>query len=232
MNRKEPRHALLQPGMRCDIIIKSQSVEKADIRKAAVYDIGDNTIILSQTNPPLMPRLLGRNVDLTFLDKVTGRVVRRGFKARFVEILKDYKLYSDESVSAIVMVPPDTFEEDTIYDLRTLYRVKAIANCGIKIMWGDISVKLIDFSPCGLRFNHSKNQYLKAGQIMPIRIDINGNLHIVNVKIIRQIVPTHGRPNNVECSCVEFINPTKQLTHLLTLKSLEIERYQLSQGRL
>jgi hypothetical protein len=59
MNHEEPHHTLPQPGMRCDIIvIKSQIAEKGDIRTAAIYDIVDNTIILSQTSPPLTPRLL------------------------------------------------------------------------------------------------------------------------------------------------------------------------------
>ena len=60
--------AVAKPGLNVNIIF-TLDIEKltADVRGAIIYDINGIDIILSQTNPPIMERHIGKDISVTYL---------------------------------------------------------------------------------------------------------------------------------------------------------------------
>lgn len=224
----------LKPGTSCDIIVHKDWInERADIRRAVVYDIEGNTIILSQTNPPLGTRFLRKPMKITFLDKGKNGPVRFGLEASFAKILRDYKLYSTRAVRAVVMTAQNISEINPNYDLRMFFRVKPDADCGIRVLINKREVTIIDFSVGGLCFSHAFDHYSKVGQIVTVDFYIDGEWQEdLSAKIIRKFSNPNAKRDDIEYTAVQFMSPDKKLGHLLNKEALEIQRRQLSQGRL
>ncbi|MBN1381127.1 MAG: PilZ domain-containing protein [Deltaproteobacteria bacterium] len=224
----------LKPGINCDLIVyKDWIKENTDVRRAIIYDIEGNSLILSQTNPPLSTRYLGKYIQVTFLDKGKDGPDRYGLEAKFTKILRDYQLYSTNTVRAVVMVTPDISKIDGNYDLRMFFRVKPDPDSGIKVSINRRPVTIIDFSVGGLCYSRAVDPSLQAGQVVSVAFYIDGEKQDVNAKIVRKFSnPKASKRDNVEFTAVEFMSADQHLKHLLNKKALEIQRRQLSQGRL
>lgn len=227
------KKARLKPGMHCDMIIhKDWIVEKADVRKSVVYDVEASTLILSQTNPPLGNAFFQKSMDITFLDKQNDVPIRLGFEARFTDILKDYQLASTEPVVALVMERQDPARDLFTYDLRMCYRVKPGIESGMTLFIQDRRATLIDVSAGGLCFHDPIAPPLKAGEHLTFCMVIDGERYNIKGKIVRSFSRRNAGNRVLAYTCIEFIHPGNRFAKLLNKKNLDIERRQLSHGRL
>ncbi len=60
--------AVAKPGLNVNILFTLDiDKETADVRGAMIYDVIGEKIILSQTNPPIKERHLGKDISITYL---------------------------------------------------------------------------------------------------------------------------------------------------------------------
>jgi len=221
----------LRPGQAVDILVHQDALYgRADVRRSIIYDItkGDK-IILSQTTPALASYHLGNSMDITFVHKGKEGPVRLGVNAKLMEIIKEFQLFSNEKVPALLMVGRTDRGLKT-YDLRMFHRVKPGPMNRVRFILNDSEWPLINLSIGGLSFNHASQQPLEVGKTYPALIEIDGTGYAVDVKIIRIWAAPDPKRSRFESVSVQFVNADRRLEFVLGGKVFEIEREQLSRG--
>ena len=220
--------AVAKPGLNVNIIF-TLDIEKetADVRGAIIYDITGRDVILSQTNPPITERHIGKDISVTYLIKEKSDAARYGFHGKIVNIIKDYNLSSSKTVSAILV------ERDTAsitYDLRMHYRVRPKSNdASIAVYLGNEKVTLIDISIGGARFCHKKDCPVETGKIIKVFLFIDGHRFPLDARVASSWLPSNaGRQPDLEHLRLQFLNMDKKCSRLLNGKILAIQREILS----
>ncbi len=220
--------AVAKPGLNVNIIF-TLDIEKetADVRGAIIYDINGKDVTLSQTNPPVMEKHIGKDISVTYLIKGKNDASRYGFKGKVVNIIKDYNVSSSKTVSAILV------ERDTgsiTYDLRMHYRVKPKSNdASIAIYLGNEKVTLMDISIGGVRFCHKKDCPVEPGNIIKVFLFIDGHRFPLDTRVVSSWLPSNaGRQPDLEHVRLQFLNMDKKCSRLLNGKILAIQREILS----
>lgn len=221
----------LKAGLSVDIIVNLDMVnERTDVRRSVIYDIEEGSrIILSQTTPSLNRFHLGKDMDITFLHRGKDELTRFGIIAKVTDIIKSYKLYSNETVPAVLMLKRPKRELLT-YNLRMFHRVKPGPTSRIKLFMNNTEYPLIDISIGGLCFTRSMDVRAEVGKVIPARVEIDGAIFTADAKILRAWSPPELRKNNLEYVATQFVSNDKRLSFVLGGKVLEIEREQLNRG--
>ncbi|MDR2353919.1 MAG: PilZ domain-containing protein [Deltaproteobacteria bacterium] len=144
---------LLKPNTRIDLILDIDLInDRIDVRNGSVYDITDQFIIISQTDPMMTPAMLGRDIEVTFVGRepVSGEILRWGWTGKIAKIA-DYKLNQNETVKAIYLTAPRAGEINET-NARMDYRLTIVSNDHISIQTHPSfgRVILFDFSAGGV----------------------------------------------------------------------------------
>ncbi|MDR2349402.1 MAG: PilZ domain-containing protein [Deltaproteobacteria bacterium] len=144
---------LLRPNSRIDLILDVDLInDRIDVRNGSVYEITDEFIIISQTDPLMTNAMVGREVEVTFVGRepVSGEILRWGWTGRIVKIAP-YQFNQDEQVQAVYLsVPPTGSINET--NARMDYRLTLVSNDHISIQTHPSfgRVVLFDFSAGGV----------------------------------------------------------------------------------
>ena len=96
------KKAVIRPGLNVDCVIKVNENQKmVDVRKSQVYDLDDNIMIISQTDPEILSSLKGHRIAITYVSQEDGQ--RMGLSCRISRVVTDYRLSSSEKVGAVYL---------------------------------------------------------------------------------------------------------------------------------
>ncbi|MDR1081016.1 MAG: PilZ domain-containing protein [Deltaproteobacteria bacterium] len=144
---------LLKPNTRIDLILDIDLInDRIDVRYGSVYDITDQFVIISQTDPMMTMSMSGRDVEVTFVgrDPVSGEILRWGWTGRIAKIAP-YALNQGENVQAVYITAPRAGEINET-NARMDYRLTIVSNEHISIQTHPSfgRVVLFDFSAGGV----------------------------------------------------------------------------------
>lgn len=219
---------LIRPGMAIQISMVLDS-GKTIYPRAMVYDIDEKNVIFSQTSPPLLRSHLGRYVlissVLTKKEKEKEKPQRYGFLARIMGFSKDYEIASQARVMAI---SADVKSASTEVDLRESFRVKPFADCGLLLVINKEEYPIVDISLGGVLFSQpfSVISGNPKGDLPVILV-----IDEVPIKMLARVVRIVEK-EDYRFICCAFSGNDKELHQKLGRKILDIERLQLSLGRL
>jgi c-di-GMP-binding flagellar brake protein YcgR len=136
-----------------DLILDMDLInDRIDVRNGSVYDITENEIIISETDPKMTPSMQGREVEVTFvgLEPVSGEVLRWGWSSKIIRI-GEYQFSPTEKVQAIYLQAPRPGEISET-NARMDYRLTIVSNDHISIQTHPSfgRVVLFDFSAGGV----------------------------------------------------------------------------------
>ncbi len=215
---------LIRPGMAIQISMVLDS-GKTIYPRAMIYDIQDKKVIFSQTSPPLLRSHIGRYMLLSSVLTQEGKPQRYGFLARVTGFVKDYEIASQAKVMA---VSADVKSESTEVDLRESYRVKPAADCGLLLVINKEEYPIVDISLGGVIFSQpfSKISSNPKGELPMILV-----IDEVPIKLLARVIRVLEKEDYRYVACA-FNGGDKELQSRLGRKILDIERQQLSLGRL
>ncbi len=215
---------LIRPGMAIQISMVLDS-GKTIYPRAMIYDIQDKKVIFSQTSPPLLRSHIGRYMLLSSVLTQGGKPQRYGFLARVTGFIKDYEIASQAKVMA---VSADVKSESTEVDLRESYRVKPAADCGLLLVVNKEEYPIVDISLGGVIFSQpfSKISSSPTGELPMILV-----IDEVPIKLLARVIRVLEKEDYRYVACA-FNGADKELQSRLGKKILDIERQQLSLGRL
>jgi hypothetical protein len=214
-------------GSRLDIVLETDLQNgRVVARKALVYDVMDRLYIISQTSPPLYGRHIGAKVNASYLIAVREKtdkkkVIRVGFPATLVELIKEYPLSSSSTVPAFVMKQEG---EPAGINLRMHYRVKPTVNSEVTLLANGKKVNLINISIGGVQFSHRKMEPpLEYGKVA-LSLMFEGRTFNIDGQIVRisNPVETAGYVHNLENVSARFVLLDKEVEYFLGKKILLI----------
>jgi hypothetical protein len=150
--------------------------ERIIVKGSTVYDVEEPTIILAQTNPPVLKSMLHKEVIVTYLTDT----VRYGFTAELVEFI-DYRLDSGR-VEALVVKRTGP---EKPYSVRMSYRVGPTGQSNISMSVFANKVDIIDISLGGTKFAYGMPFLIEPHDIAPIGLEIDGRIHTLEAHILR-----------------------------------------------
>ncbi|MDR1297962.1 MAG: PilZ domain-containing protein [Deltaproteobacteria bacterium] len=150
---KWPIDRLLRPNMRIDLILDIDLInDRIDVRNGVVYDITDQNVIISQTDPLMTRSLVGREIQVTFVGRepVSGEILRWGWTGKIMKI-DNFKFNENENVQAIYLSTPAMGQINET-NARMDYRLTIVSNDHISIQTHPSfgRVVLFDFSAGGV----------------------------------------------------------------------------------
>jgi hypothetical protein len=139
--------------MRIDLILDVDLInDRIDVRNGTVYDITDQDIIISETDPKMSLSMAGRDIEVTFvgMEPVSGEVLRWGWTGKINKI-GDFQFNPSEKVPAIYISVPRAGEINET-NARMDYRLTIVSNDHISIQTHPSfgRVVLFDFSAGGV----------------------------------------------------------------------------------
>ena len=191
--------------------------ERIIVKGSTVYDVEEPTIILAQTNPPVLKSMLHKEVIVTYLTDT----VRYGFTAELVEFI-DYRLDSGQ-VEALVVRRTGP---DNPYSIRMSYRVGPTGQSNISMSVFANKVDIIDISLGGAKFAYGMPFLIEADDVAQIGLEIDGKAHTLEAHILRTWQEDlGGARGDLWCASAEFVNMGSTTTEsTLSRKIRSIER--------
>ncbi|MGA1824915.1 MAG: hypothetical protein ACMUIP_09635 [bacterium] len=182
-NNSEYENHFLFPGMNidCAVAINTQN-ESIDVRKALIYESFTDELIISQTEPPVPSYWIGKEMDVTYLNKQKNNI-RCGVSCKINEVMKDYKLSSFEAVQAISLKDISGLKE---YNFRFAYRVKPLKNYDISLFTIDNEeLEIINISGLGVKFKmcESRDDY-KLNRKIKLILQVKSKSYELSAKVI------------------------------------------------
>lgn len=215
---------LIRPGMATQISMVLDS-GKTIYPRAMIYDIDEKKVIFSQTSPPLLRSHLGRYLLISSVLPGKEKPQRYGFLARITDFIKDYEIASQARVMA---VSADVKSKDSEVDLRESFRVKPFADCGLLLVINKEEYPIVDIALGGVLFSQP---------FSVIGSNPKGDLPMILVidevpfKFLARVIRVVEKEDYRFVACT-FSGQDKELHAKLGRKILDIERLQLSLGRL
>lgn len=210
------------PGSNVEIVIDFDWFQETiDIRRATVYDVQDEKIILSQTSPPIASYNIGKRVKLTYILKERQGAARYAVNGSLQEIVKEYRLSGSETAEAIVVVAEPGEER---FNLRRHYRLEPPADSGITLCLDGEQVSLLDISVGGARFNYRTDRRLGPGEKIKLELRMENQRYEVLAEVVRTM-PLSGRmAGKLETAAVQFLDLDENIKEILSKKIRDIER--------
>ncbi len=203
-----------------------------DIRTSTLHDINGKKLIIAQPDPELSAIRLNKGIIVSFLNFEKGKTVRYGFQARIVEFVKEYKLSSSQSASAVILQQNSLPQS---YDLRMFYRIHPPSNCGLEISAYNQPLGIINISIGGtlISATHSQDREFnfEVGKTIRITLALDENHFNLEAQIKRISYPDNQkRSRELAFIALQFINRNPELDRVLGVKILEIQRELHSKG--
>jgi len=212
----------ISPGSNVDIVLDFDwSEETIDVRRATVYDLDDEKIILSQTSPPIATYNIGKRVKVTYLVREKDGLARYCITGRLAEIVRDYKLSGSETEQALVIIQESGHER---FNLRLFYRLEPPTDSGLALFLRKEEVNILDISIGGAKFTHRKNHPVKHKEILKLILQVDEENFDIEAQVV-WILPVSGRmARKLESVAVQFLNLDRNMKDLLSRKIRDIER--------
>ena len=153
---KDSLMQLLRPHTPLELIFNVDLINNnIDVRNAIIYEITPDSIIISQSETPLLKSTIGCSLEATFLyrDPVTSEVIRWGWHCQVEKFIPNYFLSeeSDTPVTAVVLSSPSP---DSIIatNARLDYRLRSTEGKKVNIQTHPTfgKINLLDFSAGGV----------------------------------------------------------------------------------
>jgi len=210
------------PGSNVDIVLDFDWLkEKIDVRRATVYDLNNERIVVSQTVPPTARYNIGKRVKVTYLVMEKGDWVRYGIDGRLIEIVMDYRMSGSGTVQAMVIIPEPGHEP---FNLRLFYRLEPPLDCGLSLFLKEEKVNIVNISLGGAKFTHSKDYPVMPRERLKLTLQIDAQRYNIGAQSLR-ISSISGRmAKKLEAVAVQFLNLDRKIQDLLSTKIREIER--------
>ena len=211
---------LIRPGTKAECAVRvDEKTQEIDIRQAVIYDCLDDEIIISQTDPQLLPSFAGEKIAITYIDGKDN--VRRGFSGKINKIINDYQLSSSQTVTAVVLTDFSDLKE---YNIRLLYRVRPTEESDIRLSTSDDeTLDIIDISASGVKFRHSQSWKFKIDQEIKLYLRLHGKPYEISGRVVRKDYSRLTR--KPEFVAVRFLDLSKHLEDELVRTVREIERH-------
>ncbi len=125
-----------------------------DMRNSNVLQLTENSVIISQTDPPILRSYIGRSLEITFVrrDPVTGNMARWGWFSEIEELISDYKVREDDTETTQVVSltrPPDAVLKEANIRLDYRLSVGALTKISTQTHPSFGRINLLDFSAGG-----------------------------------------------------------------------------------
>jgi hypothetical protein len=228
-----PPKILLKPGLSISLVVKTDLTREInDIRTSTLHDMNGKKIIIAQPDPELSAIRLNKSIIISFLNLEKEKTVRYGFQARIVEFVKEYKLSSSQSASAIILQQNSTPQP---YDLRMFYRIHPPSNCGLEISLHNQPLGIIDISIGGSLISATRSQdrefNFEVDKTTKVTLALDENYFNLEAQIRRISYPENQkRSRELVFIALQFINRNPELDRILGIKILEIQRELRSKG--
>ncbi len=212
----------LRPGQNVRIVTDvNLDKERITVKASVVHDVNGRTIVLAQTDPPILKSTVGRDVMITYLAEKEGAPERRGFPGRIVEIF-DYGLSSGNAVKALKV---EVAGEPRPYNVRMFYRVAPTNRSGVSIHIRGVRVNILDLSLGGARVTHDKSLRLEQDAIVAASLEMSGKTYPVNWRVVRAWDgASEGFGRDLLFAALEFVALEHTTEYALSQKIRDIER--------
>lgn len=210
------------PGRHVTLVLDTDLLkEEIVVRNSIIYDVIGDKVIVSQTEPQIPLRDLGRIILLTYVEKVGEKKRRLAVKSRIEEFIRDYVLSKENKVGAILL---RALGEPFEYNLRRFFRVLVPSRSNIRLLVGEEEFSLLDISVGGCSILTKKVSGLPEGKKIKIslfrdheRVDLKAN--------ILRFVPLGSQEKGLTYQvCLEFVEVSPQLKRYLTSLVHELEK--------
>ena len=211
----------IRPGLSTRIVTDVDvTKERILVKGSIVYDVQEPTIILAQTDPPVLKSMLHKEVIVTYLIKEKNDTVRHGFTGELIEFI-DYNLSSGQRVKALVVRRTGP---EKPYSIRMSYRVGPTARSNMSMSIFASKVNIIDISVGGAKFIYGTPLVLKADEIVQVGLEIDGKAYTLESHILRTWQgDSEGTSSHLWFASAEFVNTSKTVEHVLSRKIRDIE---------
>lgn len=170
MKKEYTVEAIFRPGTKIEIVFDIDSTIPV-VRKSRLHECDSNTheMILSQTNPRILPSFRYKSMSLTTLVHEELNVqFRAGIESRIIHFLKDYQLSDSQHESAIIVKYQTSIQK---MNIRSAFRLEPTAkfDIGGKLIFKGVTYhagtdyKIHDISNTGIglmipkQTNHGQN---------------------------------------------------------------------------
>jgi hypothetical protein len=213
----------VQPGSNIDLVVNVDFArEVIDVRRSLVYDIIEKRIVLSQTNPPVTNKHIGKKFAITYLAKKDDDRVRYGFYGKVMEVLREYELSSSDTVMAIAI---DQETDPAEFNVRMYFRVKPGRDSNVSLSIKGEKVNIVDISIGGAKITHLKELHIEPLTTIRGILSMDGEDFDVKTKVLRVWEPPGSKKaDNLEFMAVKFLDLNKELEDILGKKISQIER--------
>ena len=166
------------PQKNIDLVLTSKMIEdKIDVRQTVILDFeGKDKVIISQTSPPILRSMIGREIEATFIafDREAGDKVRLGFRTKILEHRPNYELRAGVFERAVVISYPQGELKES--GVRLHYRINPTSEHSIRItlVGIDSRVNLLDISQGGLQISCGRGTPLQENQNLTLALGIKG----------------------------------------------------------
>ena len=232
----------LHPGRRIDLILsRTPAGEPVDLRSTAIYRISRRTgrMILAQTDPFLDSAFLGKEIEVTFVDRSSDPAttlagpVRVGFRSRLLEVDRVFLLNNEQKTPCIVLSVPDR-----VYplNLRGSLRVFPLLNRNIVGRAASLgrrpgmpfALTIINLSRTGVQASFPEGEGLTAGpgDTVALHLSRRGGR---TISLTGRVVWTRQRPGlrPLRLMGLEFLDMGVKEMRFLNDYVIEMERIEL-----
>ncbi|HEY3276349.1 MAG TPA: PilZ domain-containing protein [Syntrophorhabdaceae bacterium] len=212
-----------RPGINTRIVTEIDLMKEIiHVKNSIVYEVNGRTVIMAQTDPPILKSMLNREFIVTYLIHEKGEAVRYGFPAVLVRFLEGYKLNSSQEVTALEV---SMRVEPSPYSIRMFYRVEPTGRSNLALSVFHKQVNILDISLGGARFSHDKRFVFEPDRKVELYMTLEGKTYNLDGRILRTWEGENERfKHELGFASVEFLNMTRTLEHALSRKIREIER--------
>lgn len=228
--QKELLKAALRPGREVNIAMSTDLVsDLIDVRASMLHDITPKgLLLLAQTSPPIMQRVVGQTVELTFLitnpDK-PGHHLRVGYKTKLLKIIEGFDMQGGFRDNVLVAMQPTRLSPTT---LRLHYRVEPHSEVPLQLRMAnsDTEFPILDLSVGGARVTHPSNLHLEHGQTVYMEMLSNGLYLELKCKVVRTDMDAGASKRGPIVSALHFVDLDAEIKGKLSNLINEIARLQ------
>jgi hypothetical protein len=212
----------LRPGLNVQLVTDMDCArETICVRTATVYDVSGNTVIVSQTDPPLGPSVVDRVINVTYVRKEKGNPERHGFSAR-VRGFVNHVLSGGSTVRALHLERQGGPEP---FSIRMFHRMEPSRSTLLRLFVGGSEVTILDVSLGGMRFGYGGKLSLQAGTTEDINLDIGQKSYNLKARICRtweKRYPDNWKEDRV--ASLEFVALPTSVERMLVRTLHQMER--------
>ncbi|SMC22809.1 c-di-GMP-binding flagellar brake protein YcgR, contains PilZNR and PilZ domains [Desulfacinum hydrothermale DSM 13146] len=219
----------IRPGFSVDIVTRVDfNREVIDARKATVFDVDGELIVVSRPSPDFQEKHVGKKCTVTLVVRDQGGKSRFGVSA-YLESLRDrYALREGTTVPAAIMRIVGPVEP---FNLRMAFRVRPPITSGIALDVEGNRVNILDISTGGARFLTTMRPLPQFRQRVDVTLHLDDKAHRFKAFVVRLGDPGPGVPQRgAKEVAVQFSGMEKQAKERLARKIIQIERELRAKG--